>query len=181
MDPVQTEIMQNRFTAMAEEAATVAYRTAHTTFVKQTQDFQVALARTTGEFFAHPVMTGVTSTCGLSVHGLVQALAEEGFEPGKAFAPEDTVDVEPVDKRLESPWQRPVMSVTPRTTFADQARLTQRPQVLGDRRLRDAAVARQFSYGDFPGAHDLFVNLAPGGVGESAHDGGNLSGGHGFI
>lgn len=60
MDPILTEIMKNRFTAMAEEASTVAYRTAHTTFVKQTQDFQVAIAKTTGEFFAYPTMTGVT-------------------------------------------------------------------------------------------------------------------------
>ena len=61
MDLARAEIMKNRFSAMAEEAATVAYRTAHTTFVKQTQDFQVALARTSGEFFAYPMLTGVTS------------------------------------------------------------------------------------------------------------------------
>ncbi len=57
----RTEIMKNRFSAMAEEAAVLAYRTAHTTFVKQSQDFQVALARPSGEMFAFPMYTAVTS------------------------------------------------------------------------------------------------------------------------
>ena len=85
MDPVLTEIMKNRFTAMAEEAATVAYRTAHTTFVKQTQDFQVALARTSGEFFAYPIMTGVTSGSGQSIQGLLEHFAFDDLEQGGFF------------------------------------------------------------------------------------------------
>ena len=62
MDPVRTEVMKNRFTAIAEEASNVAYRTAYTTFVKQTQDYQVALANFDGEFFAYPMRSGVTSS-----------------------------------------------------------------------------------------------------------------------
>jgi N-methylhydantoinase B len=89
MDPVQTEIMKNRFTAMAEEAATVAYRTAHTTFVKQTQDFQVALAKTSGEFFAYPVMTGVTSGSGQSVSGLLSAFDLDALKPGDVLISND--------------------------------------------------------------------------------------------
>lgn len=89
MDPVQTEIMKNRFTAMAEEAATVAYRTAHTTFVKQTQDFQVALAKTSGEFFAYPVMTGVTSGSGQSVSGLLSAFDLATLKPGDVLISND--------------------------------------------------------------------------------------------
>ena len=89
MDPVLTEIMKNRFTAMAEEAATVAYRTAHTTFVKQTQDFQVALARTTGEFFAYPIMTGVTSGSGQTIQGLLEHFAFEDLRPADVLISND--------------------------------------------------------------------------------------------
>jgi len=88
MDLARTEIMKNRFSAMAEEAATVAYRTAHTTFVKQTQDFQVALARPSGEFFAYPMLTGVTSGGGQSIAGLLEHFAD-GFEPGDVVISND--------------------------------------------------------------------------------------------
>ena len=89
MDPVQTEIMKNRFTAIAEEASTVAYRTAHTTFVKQTQDFQVALARITGEFFAFPVMTGVTSGSNQTIAGLTRHFPLDELEPGDVLISND--------------------------------------------------------------------------------------------
>jgi N-methylhydantoinase B len=89
MDPVLTEIMKNRFTAMAEEAATVAYRTAHTTFVKQTQDFQVALAALSGEFFAYPTMTGVTSGSGQSIQGVLDAFDPADLRPGDVLISND--------------------------------------------------------------------------------------------
>ena len=89
MDPVRTEIMRNRFAAMAEEAATVAFRTAHTTFVKQTQDFQVALARPEGEFFAYPVLSGVTSSCGQSIAGFLRAFAADPPAPGDVLISND--------------------------------------------------------------------------------------------
>lgn len=88
MQSARTEIMRNRFAAIAEEAASVAYRTAHTTFVKQTQDFQVALARPSGEFFAFPTMTGVTSAVCQSVSGLVEAFADD-LEPGDVIISND--------------------------------------------------------------------------------------------
>src|SRR5215203_6365827 len=88
MDPVLTEIMKNRFTAMAEEAATVGYRTAHTTFVKQTQDFQVALAKRTGEFFAYPILTGITSGSGQSIAGFTEAFGDD-LEPGDVLISND--------------------------------------------------------------------------------------------
>lgn len=92
MDPIFTEIMKNRFSAIAEEAATVAYRTAHTTFVKQTQDFQVAVARVSGEFFAYPMMTGVVSGSGQTVAGLTRHFAEEELEPGDVLISNDPFD-----------------------------------------------------------------------------------------
>ncbi len=88
MDAAFTEIMRNRFSAIAEEASTVAYRTAHTTFVKQTQDFQVALARPSGEFFAFPTMTGVTSGVCQSVDGLVGTFAGD-LVPGDVIISND--------------------------------------------------------------------------------------------
>lgn len=87
MDLARTEIMKNRFSAMAEEAATLAYRTAHTTFVKQTQDFQVALARPSGEFFAYPMFTGVTSGGGQSICGLISHFSD--FAPGDVVISND--------------------------------------------------------------------------------------------
>src|SRR3954447_560070 len=87
MDLARTEIMKNRFAAMAEEAATVAYRTAHTTFVKQTQDFQVALARPSGEFFAYPMQTGITSGGGQTIAGLIAHF--DTFAPGDVLISND--------------------------------------------------------------------------------------------
>lgn len=85
-----TEIMRNRFTAIAEEASTMAYRTAHTTFVKQTQDFQVALARPDGAFFAFPTMTGVTSSVAQDISFFTESgCADEPFEPGDVIITND--------------------------------------------------------------------------------------------
>ena len=89
VDVALTEIMRNRFQAMAEEAATVAYRTAHTTFVKQTQDFQVALARPTGEFFAFPIMTGDTTGFGHSIKGFIDAFEPDTLQPGDTLITND--------------------------------------------------------------------------------------------
>lgn len=72
MDIARTEIMKNRFSAMVEEASMLAYRTAHTTFVKQTQDFKVALARTSGELFAGALLSGNTDGAGETIDGLIQ-------------------------------------------------------------------------------------------------------------
>jgi N-methylhydantoinase B len=88
MKSARTEIMRNRFAAIAEEAATLAYRTAHTTFVKQTQDFQVALARPSGEFFAFPTMTGVTSAVCQSVDGMIEPFRGD-LAPGDVIISND--------------------------------------------------------------------------------------------
>jgi N-methylhydantoinase B len=82
MDPVRTEVMRNRFAAIAEEASNVAYRTAYTTFVKQTQDYQVALASTDGEFFAYPMRAGVTSSVCQNLRGMVDEIGIDQLRPG---------------------------------------------------------------------------------------------------
>lgn len=88
MDPAATEIMKNRFAALVEEAATVAYRTAHTTFVKQTQDFQVALARREGEFFAFPTMLGGTSSICQTIGYLTEPFMDD-LHPGDVLISND--------------------------------------------------------------------------------------------
>ena len=88
MDAARTEIVKNRLSAMVEEAATIAYRTAHTTFVKQTQDFQVALARPSGEFFAFPTLTGATSSVCQSIAGLIEPFTGD-LAPGDVLISND--------------------------------------------------------------------------------------------
>ena len=89
MDPVRTEIMRNRFAAIAEEASNVAYRTAYTTFVKQTQDYQVAMASVAGEFFAYPMKAGVTSSVCQNISGLVDEIGIETLVPGDIILTND--------------------------------------------------------------------------------------------
>ncbi len=89
MDPVRTEVMRNRFAAIAEEASNVAYRTAYTTFVKQTQDFQVALASVDGEFFAYPMRSGVTSSVCQNVRGLADEIGLHRLQPGDVVISND--------------------------------------------------------------------------------------------
>ncbi len=89
MDTVRTEVMKNRFAAIVEEAATIAYRTAHTTYVKQTQDFQCALAGLDGSFFAFPRLSGVTSAVGQSIKPTVDAIGERDLKPGDVILSND--------------------------------------------------------------------------------------------
>ncbi len=89
MDPVRTEVMRNRFAAIAEEASNVAYRSAYTTFVKQTQDYQVALASLDGEFFAYPLHAGVTSSVCQNLRGLVDEIGIENLDPGDVIISND--------------------------------------------------------------------------------------------
>jgi N-methylhydantoinase B len=89
MDPVRTEVMRNRFAAIAEEASNIAYRSAYTTFVKQTQDYQVALASLDGEFFAYPVHAGVTSSVCQNLRGLVDEIGIDNLGPGDVIISND--------------------------------------------------------------------------------------------
>ncbi len=89
MDPIRTEVMKNRFAAIVEEASTIAYRTAHTTFVKQTQDYQVALATAAGEIFAYPYMSGVTTFVGISLEATLEFIGRDNLEPGDVIVTND--------------------------------------------------------------------------------------------
>jgi N-methylhydantoinase B len=89
MDPVRTELMRNRFAAIAEEASTIAYRSAHTTFVKQTQDYQCALATVAGDFFAYPQQSGVIAYVGISLKAAIDHVGINTLRPGDVIITND--------------------------------------------------------------------------------------------
>lgn len=89
MDPVRTAIMNNRFTAIVEEASAVLHRTAHTTFVKLVQDYQCALATPDGDIFAYPSQSGVTVFIGLPLQETLNRIGRENFEPGDCYITND--------------------------------------------------------------------------------------------
>ena len=89
MDPVRTSIMNNRFTAIVEEASTILYRTAHTTFVKLVQDYQCALATADGDIFAFPSQSGVNVFIGLPLHAILEQIGKENLEPGDCIITND--------------------------------------------------------------------------------------------
>jgi N-methylhydantoinase B len=89
MDPIRTEMMKNRFAAFVEEASMIAYRTAHTTFIKQTQDYQCALATADGEIFAYPRLAGVSAFIGISLKATIDYIGAENLEPGDVIITND--------------------------------------------------------------------------------------------
>jgi N-methylhydantoinase B len=89
MDPVRTAIMNNRFTAIVEEASTVLHRTAHTTFVKLVQDYQCALATPEGDIFAYPSQSGVTVFIGLPLQETLDRIGRDNFAPGDCYITND--------------------------------------------------------------------------------------------
>jgi len=60
IDKVTLEILKNHTRAAAESMAFTLYRTAHSTFVKETEDFTTGLTTPTGETFATPTELGAT-------------------------------------------------------------------------------------------------------------------------
>jgi N-methylhydantoinase B len=60
VDKVTLEILKNHTRAAAESMAFTLYRTAHSTFVKETEDFTTGLTTPTGETFATPTELGAT-------------------------------------------------------------------------------------------------------------------------
>ena len=74
MHAVRTAVMNNRFTAIVEEASAVMYRTAYTTFVKLVQDYQCAIATPDGEVCAYPSQAGVNSFIGVPLKRTIALL-----------------------------------------------------------------------------------------------------------
>ena len=72
-DKIGLEILSNRFQAIVDEMAQALFRTAHTVFVKETQDYGAALVSRRGEVFAAPRRYGVLMMIGMPMDDAVNA------------------------------------------------------------------------------------------------------------
>lgn len=84
---IQVEVLANHFRAVAEEMASIVLRAAHTTFIKETQDYAAALVTPTGEVFAYPHSTGVTALLGIPMHPGTDAF--DDWAPGDIMITND--------------------------------------------------------------------------------------------
>lgn len=89
MDPIRTATMNNRFTAIVEEASATLYRTAFTSYVKLAQDFQCGMATPEGELFCHPEQSGVNIFVGLPIHTTLDVIGRENMAPGDIWITND--------------------------------------------------------------------------------------------
>ena len=80
MDKVALQVFANHARAAAENMAYTLYRTAHSTFVKETEDFTVQLTDPDGQVFAVPLDLGATWYPGVSYRGAIAGIEE--YEPG---------------------------------------------------------------------------------------------------
>ena len=87
-DPVRLEILLNRFQAIVDEMAGVISRTAHTVFVKETQDYGSVLVSRSGEVFAAPRRYGVLMMIGMPMAGAIEHVAADVAE-GDIFISND--------------------------------------------------------------------------------------------
>ena len=75
-DVLGVEIFANLFNAIVDEMAWIVLRSSHTTFVKETQDFAVALVTPEGDMFAYPYGRGATPIMGVNMQAGTQAATE---------------------------------------------------------------------------------------------------------
>ena len=80
IDKVTLGILANHCRAAAESMAYTLYRTAHSTFVKETEDFTTGLATPKGDTFAAPLDLGATWFVGLDYANVIHAI--DGYEEG---------------------------------------------------------------------------------------------------
>jgi N-methylhydantoinase B len=85
-DAIGVEIFANLFKAVVDEMAWVVLRSSHTTFVKETQDFGVALVTPEGEMFAYPYGSGATPLMGVEMDSVT---ATQGWEEGDVVITND--------------------------------------------------------------------------------------------
>ena len=87
-DKIQLEILANRFQAVVDEMAQVVFRTAHTVFVKETQDYGTVLVSPDGEVFAAPRRYGVMMMVGMPMGDAIAAMGPDVRE-GDVFMSND--------------------------------------------------------------------------------------------
>ena len=80
IDKITLEILKNHCVAAAESMAYTLYRTAHSTFVKETEDFTTGLATPAGLTYAAPTELGVTWFVGLNYGSVINSI--ENYEEG---------------------------------------------------------------------------------------------------
>jgi N-methylhydantoinase B len=80
-DPVTLQVLRNHCRAAAESMATTLYRTAHSTFVKETEDFTIQLLDARGKTCAVPIDLGATWYPGVDYEAAI-GLVPGGYEPG---------------------------------------------------------------------------------------------------
>lgn len=80
IDAINVEIFANHFRAIVGEMGWIVQRSAHTTFVKETQDFGTALVTPKGEQFSVLDTTGVTALIGLPLSPFIEAIGD--WQPG---------------------------------------------------------------------------------------------------
>ncbi|MEM7179047.1 MAG: hydantoinase B/oxoprolinase family protein, partial [Pseudomonadota bacterium] len=80
IDKITLEILKNHTRAAAESMAFTLYRTAHSTFVKETEDFTTGLTTPTGETFATPTELGATWFVNLNYGGAIRMI--DDYRPG---------------------------------------------------------------------------------------------------
>jgi N-methylhydantoinase B len=80
VDKVTLQILANHCSAAAESMANTLLRTAHSTFVKETEDFTTGLADPDGKTFASPYELGVTWFVGLDYGRAIKYI--ETYEEG---------------------------------------------------------------------------------------------------
>jgi len=85
---IRLEILSNRFQAIVDEMAQVISRTAHTVFVKETQDYGAVLVSRNGEVFAAPRRYGVLMMVGMPMDGAISYLGED-VQEGDIFISND--------------------------------------------------------------------------------------------
>jgi N-methylhydantoinase B len=86
-DAISVEIFANLFKAVVDEMAWILLRSSHTTFVKETQDFAVALVTPDGETFAYPYGAGATPIMGVPMHAGTRAVTD--WAPGDVLMTND--------------------------------------------------------------------------------------------
>ncbi len=82
------EILSNRFQAIVDEMAQALLRTAHTVFVKETQDYGAALVSRRGVVFAAPRRYGVLMMIGMPMDDAVKYI-ESDVQEGDVFMSND--------------------------------------------------------------------------------------------
>ena len=80
IDPVTLQVLANHAQAAAEAMAFTLFRTAHSTFVKETEDFTSGLTTPEGMTFASPRDLGATWFIGLDYGNAIRMIQD--YRPG---------------------------------------------------------------------------------------------------